>query len=166
MEMKFMVFKTLTKETKTFDDDVEGTEDYDVFMVNDLDPGDTFIGKPVLGEIKENEFEDIDTGEMVKKYSASFLIINHDNKEKLKARVNLKSLNDDVTFWQGSLGYDIIDSIEEMHEPGTSGINNVYNMSFNELKEYINNLKTCTAEVKSYTGKFIYNTVRIQSAEA
>lgn len=40
---KMAVFKTLTKEKKTFDDEIEGTEEYNIFMVNDLDPGDTFI---------------------------------------------------------------------------------------------------------------------------
>ena len=165
--MRFMaVFKTLEKETRTFDDDIEGTEDYDVFMVNDLDKGDTFVGKPVLGDIRESEFEDDNTGEMIKSYRATLLIVNHDNKEKLKARVNLKGMDDGVTFWQGSLGYDIIDSIEEMHEPGTSGVENVYNMSFKELQEYINNLEQCTVEVKAYTGKFYYNTLRLTEAKA
>lgn len=160
------VFKTLTKEKKTFDDEIEGTENYNIFNVQDLDPGDTFVGKPVLGDIRENEFDDENTGEKVKKYSATLQIINHENEEILKARLNLKSTDDEVQFWQGSQGYDIIDSIEELHEPGTGGINNVYNMSFSELQEYINNLKIATVEVKFYTGKFTYNTLRLTSAEA
>ncbi len=160
------VFKTLTKEKKTFDDEIEGTEEYNIFNVQDLDPGTTFIGKPYLGDIRENEFEDDETGEMVKKYSATLQVINHENEEILKARLNLKSTDDQVQFWQGSQGYDIIDSIEELHEPGTSGIDNVYNMSFKELQEYINNLKIATVEVKFYKGKFTYNTVRLTSAEA
>jgi hypothetical protein len=164
--MKMAVFKTLTKEKKTFDDEIEGTENYNIFNVQDLDPGDTFVGKPVLGDIRENEFDDENTGEKVKKYSATLQIINHENEEILKARLNLKSTDDEVQFWQGSQGYDIIDSIEELHEPGTGGINNVYNMSFSELQEYINNLKIATVEVKFYTGKFTYNTLRLTSAEA
>lgn len=163
---KMAVFKTLTKEKKTFDDEIEGTEEYNIFMVNDLDPGDTFIGKPHLGNINENEFTDDNTQEMVKKYSATLQIINHENEEILKARVNLKGKDDNVTFWQKSMGYDIIDSIEELHEPGTAGIDNVYTMSFSELQEYINSLETCTVQVKTYTGKFIYNTLRLTSAEA
>jgi hypothetical protein len=160
------LFKTLEKETKTFDDIVEGTEEYNIFNVQDLDPGTTFVGKPVLGDIRENEFTDDDTGEMVKKYSATLQVVNHENEEILKARLNLKSLDDEVQFWQGSQGYDIIDSIEELHEPGAGGVNNVYTMSFNELQEYINNLKTATVEVKFYSGKFTYNTLRLTSAEA
>ena len=80
--------------------------------------------------------------------------------------MNLKSLNDEVTFWQGSQGYDIIDSIEELHEPGTAGVDNVYNMSFKELQEYINNLERCTVEVKFNTGRFKYNTLRLTDAKA
>ncbi len=160
------VFNTLEKEKRTFDDEIEGTENYNIFNVQDLDPGDTFQGKPFLGDIRENEFEDDNTGEMVKKYSATLQVVNHENEEILKARVNLKGTDDQVQFWQGSQGYDIIDSIEELHEPGTAGIDNVYTMSFQELQEYINNLKTATVEVKFYSGKFTYNTLRLTSAEA
>lgn len=161
-----MVFKTLTKETRKFDDSLEGTEDYDLFPLNNLEDGETFMGKPVLANIRSNEFEDQNSGEMVQKWSATLSIVNHDNEEILRARLNLKGEQDEVTFWENSLGYDIIDSIEEMHEPGSGGQDNIYNISFKELQEYINNLNTMSIRVVHHTGKFEYNTFRITGAKA
>jgi hypothetical protein len=163
---KMGVFETLKKEQKTFDNNKEGTEDYEIYFLNDLEENDTFVGKPNLTNIRENEFEDQNTHEMVKKFSATLYINNDENEETLKANVNLKSLDDKISVWQGSLCYDLIDSIEELHEPGTSGINNVYNMNFSELQEYLNNLKTVTVKIKEHHGKFDYNTLLITKAVA
>lgn len=160
-----MIFKTLKKEEKKFDNALEGTEDYETYLLNDLDPDTTFTGKPLLSQIWENEFEDFNTGKMVKKYSANLTIINHDNEEIVKARLNLKSTDDMVTFWQRSLGYDIIDSIEELHGE-KAGVENVYTISFKELQEYINNLKTMSITVIHHNEKFEYNTFRINKTEA
>ena len=41
-----MVFKTLKKEEKKFDNALEGTEDYETYLLNDLDPDTTFTFKP------------------------------------------------------------------------------------------------------------------------
>lgn len=159
-----MIFKTLKKEEKKFDNALEGTEDYEIFNLNDLDGGETYIGKPVLLNIRENEFEDINTNEMVKKYSANINLINHDNEEIIRGRLNLKSLDDNVTFYKKSLGYDIIDSIEEIN--GTApGTENLYHMSFKELQDFINKLTSMSILIKHHTGKFEYNTFRVTTVE-
>jgi hypothetical protein len=156
------VFDTLKKD-KT---ELEGTEEYEVFNIHDLDPEDKYTGQPFLTNIREVEFPDDETGEMVKKYSAVLWIHDHANKEKVKCRINLKSMNDNVSFFKKSLGYDIIDSIEELHEPGTAGLNDIYTMSFSELQTYINKLKTITVTIKAHAGEIPYNTFRIIKAEA
>jgi hypothetical protein len=160
------VFGSLVKEQVTFDTNVDGTEEYEIYYLNDLEQDDSFVGKPYLSDIRGNEFKDDKTGEMVKKFSATLYINNNQNEETLQARVNFKGEDDKISVWQGSLCYDLIDSIEEMHEPGTGGINNVYNMSFKELQEYINGLTTCTVKVVEHHERFDYNTLRIMKAVA
>ena len=155
------VFKTLRKKTQKVDEKLSKRADYEVFKVNDLVDGDTFTGEIYLSEIYENEFTDDFTGETKKNYSANLYLSNDKNKETLKARVNFKSLKDNITVWQGSMAYDIIDSIEELNEPGTGGIHNVYNMSFKELQGHVNQMGNVTVMVKTHTGDFDYNTVRI-----
>jgi hypothetical protein len=156
------VFDTLKKD-KT---ELEGTEEYEVFSVHDLDPETKYTGQPFLTSIREVEFADDKTSEMVKKYSAVLWIHDHANEEKVKCRINLKSMNDKVSFFKKSLGYDIIDSIEELHEPGTAGLNDIYTMSFSELQSYINSLKSVTVLIKAHSGEIPYNTFRILEAKA
>ena len=94
------VFKTLRKKTQKVDEKLSERADYEVFKVNDLGDGDTFTGEIYLSEIYENEFTDDFTGETKKNYSANLYLSNDKNKETLKARVNFKSLKDNITVWQ------------------------------------------------------------------
>jgi hypothetical protein len=155
------VFKTLEMKTQKIDENLAKRKDYETFKVNDLVDGDPFTGEIYLSEIYENEFTDDFTGETKKNYSANLYISNDENKETLKARVNFKSLNDNITVWQGSMPYDIIDSIEELNNPGSGGVHNIYNMSFKELQDHVNQLGNVTVKVKAHTGDFDYNTLRI-----
>ena len=153
------LFNTLVKENKERDENRPDTREYEEFSLNDLDEGLIFEGQPYLTKIYENEFDG------VKKYSANLYINNHENEEKIKARINLKSLNDEISVWQGSVAYDIIDSLEALEDPENAGVNNVYTMSFKELQTHLNSLNNVEAEVKSHTGDFNYNTMRIIAVE-
>lgn len=155
------VFKTLRKKTQTVNPQIAERADYTTFKINDLVDKDTFQGEIYLSDIYENEFTDDFTGETKKNFSANLYINNDENKETLKARVNLKSLKDNITVWQGSMAYDLIDSIEELNEPGTGGIHNVYNMSFKELQDHVNQIGNVTVLIKGHSGDFDYNTLRI-----
>lgn len=155
------LFKTLKEEKKEIDPKIAERANYETFKVNNLVDKDTFQGEIYLSDIYENEFPDDITGEMVKTYSAGIYISNDENQETLKGKVNLKGLNDNIQVWQGSMAYDLIDSLKELHEPGTGGINNIYKMSFKELQTHINQLGTVLVEVKGHTGDFDYNTLRI-----
>ena len=160
------VFKTLTKTTKEVDTSKIDARNYEKFLLNALEDKSTFTGEPFLTEVYENEFQDYnDPNKTIKKYSANLYINNHETKEKLKARVNLKNLKDEITVWKNSVAYDIIDSIEELNEPGTSGINNVYTISFKELQNYINSLKSMSIRVKEHNGDILYNTLRVTRVE-
>jgi hypothetical protein len=155
------VFKTLRKKTQKVDPKSTERKDYETFKVNDLVGDDTFSGEIYLSDIYENEFTDDFTQETKMTYSANIYISNDDNKETLKARVNLKGLKDNITVWKGSMAYDLIDSIEELNEPGTGGIHNIYNMSFKELQEHVNQIGNVTVLVVAHSGDFDYNTLRI-----
>ena len=120
--MKKMVFKTLKKDEIKF-------ADYENFRIADLGDGEIYTGEPYLASIKEYEFLDENTGEMQKRFSAELVIGNHQEKEKITARLNLKSNREEHSFWPGSLGYDIIDSIEQLHGEQGDGNQSVYTIS-------------------------------------
>lgn len=162
------VFKTLTSETKSLDEDRIDTRDYEVFNLNDLEDEDVFEGLPYLTEIFENEFEDKKTGKMTKKYSANLYLADTETEEKLRIRVNTKNMNDKQQAWQGSVLYDIIDSIETIHDPSFAGTNNVHTISFKELRDYINNLKYVKGTVHAHENVkngFEWNTFRLKTAK-
>ena len=160
------VFGTLKGENREVDNIYEQVEEMDQFYVNDMEDQDTFIGRILLSEIMANDKDVYDdngqtTGKKVKKYESNLYIINYENEEVLMGRLNLKSKDDSVQFWKGSQGYDLIDSLEELNEPGTGGVFDIYKMSFNELQTHVNQLGTVTVLVVEHSGKFVYNTLRI-----
>jgi len=163
-EVQQPLFKTLEEENKEIDPKLAERSNYDTFKVNDLIDGDTFTGEIYLSDIYENEFPDDITGEMKKTYSAGVYISNDENEETLKGKVNLKSTNDNIQVWQGSMAYDLIDSLKELHEPGTGGINNIYKMSFKELQDHVNQLGIVLVKIKGHRNEkenFEWNTLRI-----
>lgn len=160
------LFGTLEGENREVDEIYETIEEMDQFYVNDMEDQDPFVGRILLSDIMANDKDVYDdngqtTGEKVKKYESNLYIINDENEEALIGRLNLKSKDDKVQFWKGSQGYDIIDSLEELNEPGTGGVFDIYKMSFNELQNHVNQLGTVTVKVIEHTGKFVYNTLRI-----
>lgn len=160
------LFNTLEGENREVDEIYRQVEEMDQFYVNDMEDQDTFIGRILLSEILENDKDVYDdngqkTGETVKKYESNLYIINDENEEVLMGRLNLKSKEDEVQFWKGSQGYDLIDSLEELNEPGAGGVFDIYKMSFQELKDHVNQLGVVTVTIKEHTGKFTYNTLRI-----
>lgn len=158
------IFKTLTEETRTVDPKIAERSKYTSFKLNELVEGDTFTGEIYLTEIYENEFTDEFTGEMKKSYKAIIQISDDENEETLKANMNLKGLNDKITVWEGSVAYDIIDSLKQLNEPGTEGIHNVYTMSFKELQDHVNQIGIVNILVKSHRNEernIDWNTFRI-----
>lgn len=156
------VFKTRKSENKEIDEGRTDTREYEKFKISELEKDTLFQGEPFLTEIYENEFEDYNTGEMVKKHSANLYIADTETEEKLHVRVNTKGSKDEQQCWSGSALYDIIDSIESLHDPDFAGQNNVHTISFKELREYINNLEFVKGIVCEHTNKNnVWNTFRI-----
>lgn len=169
------LFNTNQKETVTMgtygpEDGIDRSE-YQEFRPSDLEADMTFQGKIFLGSPYEFDKSKFGDGQKGKGYKANLSIFNDENEETLIIGFNLKNLEDKLIAWEKSSAYDIIDSLEELHRPG-SGLGfhtdpkskelNKYTMSFKELQNYINSISTATVTVmdRSVRGN-IYQTVRI-----
>jgi hypothetical protein len=161
------VFKTRESENKELDNNRTDTRDYETFKLNELEDESIFQGEPFLTEIYENEFEDSNTGKTVKKYSANLYIADTETEEKLHIRVNTKGSKDKQQARQGSVLYDIIDSIESLYDPDFEGKNNIHTISFEELREYINGLGFVEGIVNEHIrSRTVWNTFRIVKVKA
>lgn len=126
--------------------DNPNTRDYELFDLNkDMGEDDEWDGQPFI----TNPF-DGDYGT-----SAFFFVNNHENEEKLRGKLNFKQKADEiekVTFFEGSLGFEVIRSIKELEGEEVDGFN-FFKIPFQELKEYINNLDHITVKVVNHTSK-------------
>jgi hypothetical protein len=118
------------------------TREYELYdLNNDMGNKDTWTGDPYLTEVYENEWGS----------SANLYIANHDNKEKLRGRLKVKNKEDNVSFWQKSVGFDIVKSIKELNGETIEDDINVFTVSMKELREYINGLKEISITVTNHT---------------
>ena len=146
-----MVFKTLKKEKKTLEETPD-IEDYDEFLLNaDMEPEMTFTGQPWMGAPYKFDL-DFD-GEKSTNYRVNFWIVNNQNEEVLKTQLKLKSLEDEARFWENSLGFDLIDSIDRLLTPGGEGNHNILTISLKELQGYLNKQSTMTIKVIEHQAK-------------
>jgi len=142
--MKFMVLNSAKGEKREAQNDGKNTQDYEVFDLNtDMGDGDEWTGDPFLTEVYENDYG----------ATAVLYISNHENEEKLRGRVKVKNTNDKVSFWNGSLGFDLIKSIKEANGEIIKDDVNVFTISFMELQEYINSLEEITVQVIPHTAE-------------
>ncbi|HNR26168.1 MAG TPA: hypothetical protein PKI66_05600 [Methanobacteriaceae archaeon] len=144
-----MVFETLKKEKHELEEtpDIEG---YDEFLLNaDMEPDMTFTGNPWMGVPYKFDL-DYD-GNKSTNYRVNFWIVNKENQEVLKTQLKLKSLEDEARFWENSLGFDLIDSIDQLH--GGEGNHNILTISLKELSEYLNKQNTMTIRVIEHSAK-------------
>lgn len=165
-----MVFGTLVKEEQEFENDEPDIEGFDEFILNtDMNDGTPFTGKPYLGEMYDYVYTDEETGKEIMNYRANFWIINKENQEVLKTQLKLKNLEDDLTFWKKSVGFDLVNSIETLADPKFKGKHNKINISFKELHDYINSLKEITIntigqEAKINGNDITWNTIEVVEA--
>ena len=133
-----------------------------------MDGGDTFAGKPYIGDQYEFDWTDDNGKEHVSK-QANFWIVNNENKEVLKSKLKVKDINtDEKTFWNKSVGFDLINSIEILDDPSFAGNHNTIDISFKELQEHINGLKEVVVETLPYKAEIndnltFWNTVKVVS---
>lgn len=155
-------------EQRTIDEDAPDTRDYDVFNLHDdMEEGDEWNGQPYITKPIPGDHGTI----------ALFYINNHENQEKLRGKLNLsKKANEDVdnidkvSFFEGSLGYDVIQSIKELEGQEVEGFN-VFTIPFEQFREDVNNLKKIEVLVRNHTstlknGDVInWNTFRVTNKE-
>jgi hypothetical protein len=169
------LFNSGKKETVTMgqygpDDGIDRSE-YEEYRPGDLEAEMTFQGKIFMGSAYEFDKSKYGDGQKGKEYKADLAVFNDENQETLKVNIKLKDLTDNLIAWEKSKAYDIIDSLEELNQPG-SGLGfhtdtkskelNKYSMSFKELQEYINGLGIVTVTIcdRSVKGN-IYQNIRI-----
>lgn len=142
-----MVLDSAKPEKREATNDGKNTQNYEVFDLNqDMGAGDTWTGDPYLTKVFKNDYG----------YSASIYISNHENEEKLRARLKVKSEDDKQSFWDGSLGFDLIKSIKQVSGEQIKDDVNVFDMSFTELQKYLND------EVDELTVQVINHTAEIR----
>lgn len=147
-------------ETREQDPELEKTKDYEVFDLNkDMGSGEFWIGQPYMTDI----FENVEYGD-----SALIYVNNHENQEKLRGRVKIKGITEkrEVSFWQGSLGFDLVKSIKELAGETFDESVNVFTINFDELREYINSLDELKVKVIDHTANINgdvsnWNTLRV-----
>ena len=168
--MSQVLFKTATKENKSFEDDMPDLEEYEEYPLADFEKdadgnNSTFIGKPILGqryswESKKMNFDTGEkTGEMVMNYRAKLLVINEENKEYVSTQLKLKDDKDMIEAWSKSQPFDLVDSIQGISDPEWKDKHNVINVSFNEIHEIVNSLKEVTIEIIPHQSKIKGNTI-------
>jgi hypothetical protein len=89
-----------------------------------------------------------------------FNLIDHENQEKLSGPIYLNGPEDEIKVNQLSLGFDIVDSIDQLN--GFMDNGNQIIISYKEIQDYINSKDKATVKVVQHqspkTGK-IWNTV-------
>lgn len=74
-------------------DGVDIPSHFNITDLSDAYDGDYLSGKPFLSDIKEYEFEDRDTGEQKKLTQCVFTLVDYDDEEAYRIRINLKDNN-------------------------------------------------------------------------
>lgn len=156
-----MVLNSAKEGKSEVDEKLLETSEYEQYNLNDLGGKEIYEGEPYLSTMAEKEFDD---GR--KQISALFTIANHENKDRINGRVKAKSLEDELTFWHKSLGFEVIKSIKELHGENIDKLTNHFQISYQELREYINSLEHVTVEVQSYQAEIdgnltFWNTFKI-----
>jgi hypothetical protein len=142
-----MVLDTAKGKQVNFDNDRPDTREYDVFDLNQhMGEGDTWNGEPYLTEIYPSDEYDP---------SGLLYISNHENEEKLRARVkvkNQKNENDPVKFHEGSVGFDLIRTFKELDGEVVGDVNQ-FEINYKDLQEYVNSLDEITVKVIYHESK-------------
>lgn len=151
------LFKSGESEQVTFNDGRPDREGYIEILLKEAVDGEKYTGTPYLTQIYENE------GDNGKYYKANLFINNDTKKESFKVPINLKTGGNSISVFKGSGMFDIIDSLERLHDPSI-GECNKWTVDYDELQDYINGLNTVIVEVVEHPpikeGADYYNTIR------
>lgn len=141
-----MVLDSAKGKQVKFDENRPDTREYDVFDLNQhMGEGDEWNGQPFLTEIYPSDDYD-PTGLLY--------ISNHENKEKLRARVKCKNTDETVKhkFREKSVGFDLIRTFKELDGEIIGDVNQ-FEIVYSDLQDYINSLDEITVKVIFHTSK-------------
>ena len=156
-----MVLDSAKEGKSEVDNKLLETSEYEQYNLNDLGGKEIYEGEPYLAKMAEKEFDD-----GTKQISTLFTIANHNSNERINGRMKAKTLEDELTFWHKSLGFEVIKSIKQLHNEPVDKMTNHFQISYQELREYINSLGHVTVEVQSYSAEIngnltFWNTFKI-----
>lgn len=149
------------------------TSEYDLYWMSDLEAGDIYHAEAVyVTDLFEKQYDVYDkqgnkTGEKITKYSGSITITNHSSEWKIKGMITLKVGDDSFEALQGSMLYDLVDSLIDYNEPGSAGTFNVLTGSYKEWREHFNHLKEINVEIveRKLNNGNTYNNIRFTKKE-
>ncbi|MBZ2166984.1 hypothetical protein [Methanobacterium spitsbergense] len=116
--------------------------DYRKVPLKDCGNDEVWNGQPFIANI----YEGTDKKTKQPYYSAAFIIYDHETREALRGNIYLKGMEDDIKLKKGSLGYELVKSIDKVK--GFPTKDNVIIMKFSELQGYIYNLNAIKAVIK------------------
>ncbi len=131
--VKPRLFPRVTKEGN------EDTSQYKYINIKDCQDKEIWSGQPFLADI----WDGFDKKKKEHYYSAAMQIIDHETKEILRMNIYVNGLEDEVTFKEGTAGYELIKSIDGAKE-------NTITMSFEELQMHIYDHDTAKAIVHEH----------------
>ena len=144
----------------SFVEEQEQINDYSFFdYPNRLKPRDIYeesgegamyMGKPVLGEVREQEFTDDATGRTTKRIRCSFWLVDDDAEEYLEINLNPK-VNDDLqrNIHPKSMLYKLIAGVMETIQRGWAEEHNYINQfDLSELREYLAKKESMTIQLR------------------
>ena len=142
-------------------------EDYSKYYLSHFSQNDTYTGKPILSSPFSYQFEDKNTGEMVKKTACKLCLIDDENEEYLDINLNLKK-EDDIqeNIFKGAVLFDFIASMRELEEPGCmEGFNVFKKMNLKSIRDVINDWDSLTIKILERTGTYEYHSFQVLKAE-
>lgn len=147
---------------------IEIPDDFKVTELKDTYDGDYLQGKPYLSDVIEYEYEDKKTGEKKKSTYCELVLIDSDEKEAYKIRINLKSTdNIQKSVHKSSKLYALVVGLINLKNKGAfKNYNHLKKVNLDNIKNIVSKIDDLTVKVKEVQGKeFPYNTFVIVDGE-
>lgn len=112
----------------------------------DIGGDEYYNGRPVLGEVREQEFTDEKTGNTTKRIMCAFWLVDDEEQEYLEINLNPK-MNSDLqkNIHSKSMLYKLLAGVMETIQPGWSQENNfIKQFDLSEIREYLSNKNSMT----------------------
>lgn len=142
--------------------------DFNVTELKDAYDGEYLQGKPYLSDVIEYDYEDKDTGEKKKNTYCELVLIDSDEKEAYKIRINLKSDNNvQENVHKSSKLYALVVGLINLKNKGAfKNYNHLKKVNLDNIRNIVGEIDDLTVKVKEVqSNNFSYNTFVIVDDE-